>query len=119
MTRYLYLLPWWGKKEKVCGNDALIVTQMFAIKTEDFSYFPPCWRKKAKFVAKKQIQYVAETSSAMMRCLYLLSWCGVVTRAGSEVLAGHQIRLQTKELKMFHLLPNVDKHLNMCRHPLE
>ena len=46
---------WWGQKEKVCGNDALIVTQMFAIKTEDFSYFPPCWRKKAKFVAKNTI----------------------------------------------------------------
>ena len=54
-----------------------------------------------------------------MRCLYLLSWCGAVTRAGSKVLAWHQIRLQTKKLKMFHLLPNVDKHLNMCRHPLE
>ena len=55
----------------------------------------------------------------VMRCLYLLSWCGAMTRAGSKVLAGHQIRLQTKKLKMFHLLPNVDKHLNMCRHPLE
>ena len=55
----------------------------------------------------------------VMRCLYLLSWCGAVTRAGSEVLAWHQIKLQTKKLKMFHLLPNVDKHLNMFRHPLE
>ena len=67
----------------------------------------------------QKIQYVAETSSAVMRCLYFLSWCGAVTRAGSKVLAWHQIRLQKKELKMFHLLPNVDKYLNMCRHPLE
>ena len=62
---YLYLLPWWGKKEKVCGDHALIVTLMFAIKTEDFSYFPPCWRKMAKLWQKKQIKCVAETSSAV------------------------------------------------------